>query len=134
MVGRFALVGSVMFALVGIVGCGGAEELPTYPVTGKVSFSGMPVAEGEIVFEDATGLPPDAGKIANGEFSLRAKAGRKVVRIRASREVPGEQNAGIPGTPVRRDYIPAKYNTKSTLVEEVKADAPNEFSFELKET
>lgn len=134
MVGRFALIGSVMFMLVGIGGCGGVEELPTYPVTGKVSFSGMPVEEGEIVLEDATGLPPDAGKITNGEFSFRAKAGKKIVRIRASREVEGEENAGIPGTPVRRDYIPEKYNTKSTLAEEVKADAPNEFSFELTET
>ena len=112
-------------------GCTGETELPVYPVAGTVSFNGQPVPEASIVFEDASGLPPDAGSVLDGEFSLSVKAGKKIVRIRASRVIEGKEDAGIPGTPLRVDYIPAKYNTNSELFVTVDAEDTNEFEFKL---
>lgn len=119
-------------------GCGGGDAGPTtYPVTGKVTVDGEPLAEGNIIFRDAEGKAASgAGKIEQGAFSFETVAGKKAVVITANREIPGKTVAGgapdEPPVPAVEQYLPAEYNEKTTLEAEVSEAGPNEFTFELK--
>lgn len=129
----------ILMCVTGIlVGCGGVSDAPvTYPVSGKVTLDGEPLAEGNIIFRDAADKAASAaGKIENGEFSFEAVAGKKVVVITATREIPGKTVVGgapgEPSVPAIEQYLPATYNEKTTLEADVSASGANEFSFELK--
>ncbi|QDU11698.1 hypothetical protein [Gimesia aquarii] len=73
-----------------IVGCGGSSDGPaTFPVSGKVTLDGEPLAEGDIIFRDIEGIAASAaGKIKGGAYSLRSTAGKKAVVITATKEIP----------------------------------------------
>ncbi|MCI0456927.1 MAG: hypothetical protein L0Z62_08110 [Gemmataceae bacterium] len=108
-----------------LAGCGDG----THSVSGTVSFDGQPVETGTIVFEAADGGPGLASSgIKNGKYELRSKAGKKKVVITAFRPKPGTEKDPQPAT---EEYIPAKYNTESTLTKEVVA-GENKFDFDLK--
>jgi hypothetical protein len=122
--GLLACAGLLAFAL----GCG-FRGPPTYKVTGTVTCDGVPVEDGEILFIPVEpGLGPDAGRVRNGAYELRAQAGKKRVEIRASRPLPGKMN---PMGPVYVDYIPEKYNARTTLDAEVRPGGPNRFDYQL---
>jgi hypothetical protein len=109
-------------------GCSSSRE-ERFPVMGTVTFDGQPVPEGYITLKpQEDGIAVDAGKIVNGQFEFEAKVGAKRVVIEASRPGPIDPEMGVP-TPV--PYIPAKYNTKSTLAAEVKPGSDNRFDFPL---
>lgn len=129
----------ILTCIAGILtGCGGASDAPvTYPVSGKVTLDGEPLAEGNIIFRDAADkVASAAGKIENGEFSFEAVAGKKAVVITATREVPGKTVVGgapdEPPVPAIEQYLPPTYNEKTTLEADVSASGANEFTFELK--
>ena len=125
----FLLIGLTVLAM-HTAGCGPSGP-QTYPVTGTVTFKGEPVPEGEILLTPIEGdYGPEPGKIREGKFELRARAGQKRVEIRASRIIPGGA-LGAMGEPVAEDYIPGHYNWQSTLTAEVSADDENHFVFEL---
>jgi hypothetical protein len=46
-------------------GCGGSEQLPLAPVTGKVTVDGQPLQEGRLLFRPATGRA-GRGRVENG--------------------------------------------------------------------
>jgi hypothetical protein len=95
-----------------------------------VTFDGQPLPEGDILFHAAgNDVASDAGKIQNGQFKFRAKAGPKRVEILAAREVPGSMNPVM--GPLRENYIPAQYNTATTLTADVKEKGPNQFDYPL---
>ncbi|QDT99077.1 hypothetical protein [Gimesia aquarii] len=129
----------ILVCLIGaIVGCGGSSDGPAkFPVSGKVTLDGEPLAEGDIIFRDVEGSAASAaGKIEEGEYSLRSTAGKKAVVITATKEIPGKTVVGgapddVP-TPAIEQYLPAQYNTKTTLDANVSDSGSNEFSFELK--
>ena len=77
-----------------------------------------------------SGLAPAAGKIKDGRSRLRARPGKNKVQIRAARAAPGKPDRLMGAT--RRGYIPAKYNSSTTLEEEVWPSQANELTFELK--
>ena len=125
------LAGASLFA----GGCGSRVTPSTYPVSGVVTFDGVPIEKGDIIFRPTDGKGgADAGVIAAGGFSFRSKPGTKTVEIAAPRQVPGKTTTGIDGKPIPVDeqYIPARYNEKSTLSVEVQKSGRNEFRFELK--
>jgi hypothetical protein len=101
-----------------------------YPVSGTVTLDGKPVPDGDVILE---GVDPvvaaDGGKIKDGTFQFRARGGKKRVVIQASRMV-GQWKPGM-GDPVYEDYIPAQYNTKTTLSVDVGPDSPNKWDFQL---
>lgn len=120
------------------VGCGGSGDGPAqFPVSGKVTFDGQPLVEGNIIFRDVAGkVTSAAGKIENGEYSLKSSAGLKQVVITATHEVPGKTAVGgapdeVP-TPAIEQYLPEQYNEKTSLEANVIDSGANEFSFELK--
>lgn len=109
----------------------GCRAKETYLVSGKVSFNGEAVSNGEIQLlpADHEGAPA-AGRIENGEYRLQAKPGPKRVEIRAARA--DERNVPNSLGPAFRDYIPAEFNSASTLSADVAASDNNHFDFHLK--
>jgi hypothetical protein len=51
--------------LVTICGCGGSDQLPLAPVTGKVTVDGQPLQEGQLLFRPAIGRA-GRGRVENG--------------------------------------------------------------------
>ena len=105
------------------LGCGSGAGPETIAVTGTVTYDGVPVADGDIIFRDATGQTRSCGgRIIDGKYSFDASPGSKTVEITAMRDVPGKMDTqSNPGesVPLREMYIPAKYNTETTLTAEV---------------
>jgi hypothetical protein len=145
--GRAPLVAAGLALLVAAGGCGGGsgDSLPRHAVYGKVTLDGKPLEQGVISFTpDAQGASPvtGGGVISAGSYSIPRDQGltpgKYKVAITAS-DAPIALAAGeAPGAPPRaktkakpEPVIPAKYNAKSTLEREVKADGSNTFDFEL---
>lgn len=108
------------------LGCRGKE---TYPVSGKVSFNGEAVTNGQIIFAPADKkTAPSAGRIENGEYQLQATSGAMRVEIRAARVV-----RNVPGAlgPEYQDYIPPAFNSDSKLTANVEPTENNRFDFNL---
>jgi hypothetical protein len=121
------LLGLLSTAL--LAGCGPSGPR-TYPVSGTVLFDGKPLPQGDIIFHAARGdMGADAGKIKDGKYSFRAKAGKKKVAILASKEVPGKRDPLM--GPLIENYVPARYNDETTLTAEVRESGENQFDFQL---
>jgi len=115
----------------GVVGCGPSGPRK-YAVSGTVKFDGQPLEDGHIIFtpEDPS-LGPEAGDIVQGEYRLEAHGGMQKVKVSASKAVPGTEGQGFRGLPLIEEYIPAKYNSATTLSAEVTPSGDNRFDFEL---
>ncbi len=108
-------------------GCGGGSG--QRPVSGTATLDGQPVENGEIAFYPADGAgTPQGGPITDGKFQFEASVGQKRVEITATREAATPAPDGLPNYV---SYIPAKYNSKSTLTQTVEDHADNVFVFEM---
>ncbi|MCH9655664.1 MAG: carboxypeptidase-like regulatory domain-containing protein [Planctomycetes bacterium] len=128
----FALlfVAPLMFS----VGCGGsgASDQPDLgTVSGVVKMDGQPLANVTVSFSPAQGRPSNGKTDTEGNYNLGyigdtkgAVIGAHTVSISTPQEAPTP-----PGT-TYKDPIPAKYNVKTTLKEEVKA-GDNTINFDL---
>jgi hypothetical protein len=130
----------LIIRLVALAGCGlalsGCNRLGS--LSGAVTFDGKPVEHALIRFES---LPRpsesvEGGSVVNGRFEIAPKiplrAGSYQVIISAPNPPKASRKSAGPGdTPVGEELIPARYNTESTLVVEVKAGTRNEFTFTL---
>lgn len=118
---RPILAGAVLSAacLANLIGCGGGtQDGPrTYQIVGTVLYTGEPLKEAELLVKTTDGKHATGAKITDGKFQVRVPAGTSIVEITAMRDVPGEFREENPGerVAVREQYIPAKYNTESTL-------------------
>ncbi|HID21363.1 MAG TPA: hypothetical protein EYP14_03065 [Planctomycetaceae bacterium] len=121
---------AVLAALVVVSGCGGGSDLPDLGrVSGTVTMDGKPLAGVVVTFEPVDGGRASIGKTDdNGQYELGydaenkgAVVGKHRVRITTPTEAPD---------PNFKDPIPAKYNSNTTLTEEVKP-GKNEINFEL---
>ncbi len=91
-----ALAGCALLA-VASAGCGGEQEVPRYPVSGKVTYGNQPVPYGEIMFSpDSSQQNSGPGSIAliqNGEYETFAGkgviGGPHRVRISGLNAIPG---------------------------------------------
>ena len=116
-----------------LAGCGPSGPA-TCAVSGTVTFDGTPVADGQIIFRDAAGTEKSyGGAITAGQYSFESSPGKKKVDITAMREVPGKMDTSNPGVevPLMEAYIPAKYNTETTLTAEVTKSADEKIDFAL---
>jgi hypothetical protein len=118
----------VLSGLLFLAGCGQSGPAE-YSVTGSVTLDGQPIEQGEVQFipADKQGTP-QTGQIVNGKFECRVSEGQKRVEITATRESPTPAADGLPNFV---SYIPAAYNSQSTLTAEVKAGGDNAFTFTL---
>jgi hypothetical protein len=109
-----------------IVGCGGGGKPGPrlYHIAGTVSYAGEPLKEADLTVRSVDGKHAAGSKISDGKFQLDAPAGVSIVEITASRDVPGQFREDNPGerVAVKEQFIPAKYNSESTLKLEIKPD------------
>lgn len=122
-----------ILVLTSLAGCNRSNAKPEYPVTGTVMFDGKAVETGTVLFRAAEGDQRGfSGAIQNGNYELKATAGKMKVQITATRLIPGKFEELNPGekSPVGEMYIPARYNTLSELTAEVQAGS-NKFDFDL---
>ncbi|MDY3552129.1 hypothetical protein R5W24_001209 [Gemmata sp. JC717] len=130
---RWAALVVLAVASVGALGCGSGSGLTK--VSGKVTYNGEPVKEGRILFRNTGGdQKAYSGAIADGTYQLECEPGQMRVEVTASRVIPGKFKKGENGEPdpipVAEMYIPAKYNSNSTLTAEVSGSS-KEIPFDL---
>jgi hypothetical protein len=123
-------LGLLVCGLLVACGCGGPGA--TYPVTGTVTFKDKPLPDGEIVFVAEDGKASDPAPVKEGRYVARVTAGMKRIRIRAARIKEGGARDAM-GLPVPEDYLPARYNTETTLRADVVAGGANVIDFPLEE-
>lgn len=135
----------ICFILIFSIGCSGTPRYPRVPVTGTVTLDGKPLEKGDIVFEPKGNLPTRAsGTIQAGQFNFIAEngpvPGRYAVAIFGG-PVDPDAAAKFEGDVIRttdpiyqkiREKVPDKYNVKTTLEVEVRADGGNDFTFDLR--
>jgi hypothetical protein len=115
-----------------LFGTGCAEkkvEQKSVQVSGKVNIDSKPLAEGEVTFVGDPGSIPEVIPIKNGVFDGTVKPGKKKVEIRAFRiEKPPPTATGFV-TDSHVNYIPERFNAKTTLLAEVTESgiSPNVF-------
>jgi len=136
---------STLFALCCGLGCGGTTGPERASVSGSVTFDGVPVEKGSIAFiPDGATVGPTAGAlIEKGRYQTASGMGPVLgshrVEITAHRAGNKVDVAGIGGSGAGPSaagsvqqtemYIPAQYNTKSTLTVTIKSgNNPNDFS------
>jgi len=113
-----------------LVACGKKEEGPKLAeVKGKVTRDGAPLASGKIVFDEGPSVPATELDIKDGVYSGQVLVGSKTVRIFSYKSVP--QKGPMKDQTMLENTLPAKYNTASKEVREVKEGVPNEFDFTL---
>ncbi|HEX6986969.1 MAG TPA: carboxypeptidase-like regulatory domain-containing protein [Planctomycetaceae bacterium] len=148
--------------LAGCPGSEGGDRQEVYPVSGKVTMGGGPVANAAVIFSPKEGQPVATGRTNDkGEFTVTtyesgdgAAAGKYVVLV--SKEVapsnstgpatghdpnnptafraPSHSGAQLRGLSSASSGLPEKYSRadQSDLNVEVKSDGENNFNLELK--
>lgn len=119
-------------ALSMVVGCGPREE-KRFSVSGTVKFEGKPIENGSISFVPEGGrsadgklLSPDGGAIENGSYACRVRPGKMIVQVTGAKRVK-PQKGDDPTLILYEDFIPAEFNTESTLTIEISGDTQKNF-------
>lgn len=145
---NWGLAAAVLLAAVGTMGCGGGG--PKYvPVSGTVTLDGKPYGDAVVVFlPKATPENRDPGRSSAGEtdekghFVLKtdelkngAVIGKHLVKI--STRGPVMQFDPATGSPdsappnIKRDLVPAEWNTMSDKEFEVPATGTDQANFDI---
>jgi len=136
---RMLVLGSLFVVLCLCSGCGSNAT----HISGNVTYDGKSIEEGTIEFipiEGTTG-PSTGADIKLGHYECSqdtalARGGRYQVRISAlaktGKTTPNIVMPGGPPLAISQNYIPAKYNSNSTLTVTLSNDsAENTFDFQL---
>jgi len=122
---RHALIVTVLLAFP-LWGCGAATS---NRVEGTVTFDGNPIESGEIRFLPKNGEGGvGAGSIENGKYSIECAPGEKNVQISATRV---DAKPAPDGLENYVQYIPSKYNEKTTLTAKIEAGGTTGLDFDL---
>ena len=125
--------GVILLAI--FTGCGTPE---TASIQGRVTYDGMPVDLGSIIFlpETKDGAIKVAAPIENGEYKIPpergAKAGRYRVEISWSKKTGKQVPSADPGMMHEevQEALPPRFNTESTLTRDLVL-GENLLNFEL---
>jgi hypothetical protein len=123
-------------ACMALVGCS-KSDIEKLVVRGVVRYEGQPVANGEVRFIPIEGTkgPVAGGPIVKGEYIAEAKGGVPVgkhrVEIVAFRPAASRNPQVVTEGGLFDQYLPAKYNTKSTLTVTIDADNADAVDFSL---
>jgi hypothetical protein len=129
---------AIAAVLVAILGCN--KESRT-AVSGTVTFDGLPLSTGQIVFEPTSAGRLGIAQISNGTYAMSATqgptVGKYVVRITANR--PSGRKTKTGGgrdtnafVEQQEQFIPTKYNDQSELTTEVSGEGSIVRDFMLK--
>jgi hypothetical protein len=104
--------------LFGLVGCGGGagHGPPRYPVHGKVTFKGQPLAKGTITFgaADAKKGTPDAASINNGSYEIDRGLAAGDYAVVVEEVSPSLREADKAKSALPKSKIPEKYAAAKT--------------------
>ncbi|QDT67091.1 transthyretin-like family protein [Calycomorphotria hydatis] len=128
----------ILLIAVASTGCGQTDDTPALGVVkGKVTLDGKPLDGARVLFQPQAGRPSEAITNEHGDYTLLylsnhkgALIGQHKVHITTEREgFSDEANDGktIKG---RKEILPAKYHSKSTLTTDV-TEGSNTVDFEL---
>lgn len=133
---KFLLVVMVVWPL---AGCGDGDDEGRFAISGKVTFDGQPVTNGNIGFVsiDAGTVEPAGTDVVDGHYSIPRHEGPqegsyKVV-IYADRSNGRKIEADEGSTEMidqMEQYIPGVYNARSTLTVEISGDR-DDLDFDL---
>ncbi len=121
----------LMVLSLGLVGCGPSGP-KLYPVTGKITFDGEPVSEGNIAFVPTDGSgAAQGGSFKDGVYSVKVAQGPKRVEIYGERK-SGKKETQEDGRVVelKESFIPSKYNNNSELTVTIEPESATH-DFEL---
>ena len=124
-------VGGILVVGVMALGAGcGPTPTPKGSVSCTVTLDGKPLDQGEVSFV-TPGLPPELVAVHDGTFQGKVTVGSHRVEIRAYR--PGKPYFMGPTKmdPSPENYLPARFNSESTLTADVTAAGPNEYKWEV---
>ncbi|BBO33148.1 hypothetical protein [Lacipirellula parvula] len=116
-----------LLALAASTGCNSANS-GRASISGKVTFDGQPLKSGEIVFEPQGTGRLGIAQIVDGAYQMPAQQGptpgKYLVRITANRPTgkavqPAADTSGRSSGVSYEQFIPAKYNEKSTTTIEI---------------
>lgn len=108
----------VLVAVAGFAGCreNGFERVV---VVGTVTYQGMPIEKGEVLFFPQGGAPASVAVVQQGAYRADAQGGVPVgdyrVEIRAYRLSATTASNGLTHASTGRQLLPSKYNTKTEL-------------------
>ncbi len=110
-------------------------------VNGSVTLDGKPLPSGTISFATPDGRSLGTAEVAEGRYAIPASAGLQpgTYQVEILSVVPTGKtvkNPDFPNETIKevRNVVPARYNVRSELKAELKADGPREFSFPLSST
>lgn len=135
---RMPMLGALL-ALTALIGCNSADS-GRASISGKVTFDGQPLQSGEIVFEPQGTGRLGIAQIVDGAYQMPAQQGptpgKYLVRITANRPTgkavqPAADPSGRSSGVSYEQYIPAKYNEKSTTTVEITAEPTAVHDFAL---
>lgn len=114
-----------------IVGCDERKKSPppAASVKGTVKLDGKLMPEGEIILS-VSAETPTVLAVKDGAFAGTALTGTNRVEIRAFKVGP-PLSTDPKKEPTKVNFIPARYNAKSTLTAEVTTGGSNEFNFQV---
>lgn len=118
------VAGFLLFVALAAGGCGGPRDRAI--LVGSVTLDGQPLADGTISFIPLSKTPSSGTVIQKGSYRAAVTPGSYRVEIVATRMVAPNQSGGTsrtPPEPVFESIIPARYNTASTLVQDVRLDS-----------
>ena len=139
---RSVILGAFLVtAMVPIAGCTGSDNPQgRMAIEGEVTLDGTPLDQGSIRFEpqDSSIGTSSAAMLSQGSYKIPVAQGLApgayrvfVTAAAASDEGRSADDIMNNPQPTGKEMIPAKYNRKSELTAEVKADGPNRFDFAL---
>lgn len=130
----------LLWLTAGMLLVAGCDTQPRLPITGEVRFDGQPIEVGQIAFYPTSGSAATAVKsdIHHGAFELSGpdalRVGTYRVHITAMRkraQSSHEMSFAGPSLDLPEQYIPEKYNDRTTLEVEVRPDEYNHFQLDL---
>ena len=116
--------------LLSSLGCNSADT--PADVSGTVLMDGVPLTDGEIIFEASdNGKTPAAGTIKDGKYATQVLPGMKKVKITSSR--PTSKPDRVMGSAAQEHRLGPEFNTKSTLTADIKPGKNEGVDFQVKE-
>lgn len=118
--------------IISTLGCGpSVPVVKTSTVKGQVKLDGKPMATGDILFL-VTGQTPQILTVKDGVYSGEATVGKARVEVRSYKDAePVMMGGQVVNAGSKENFLPAKFNTQTTLSADITAAGPNEFSFDV---
>lgn len=117
-------------------GCGSNSGPKVYPLTGQVTLDGKPLPAGNILLQDPAREERNyIAIIKDGVITGTSTPGEKRVSITAIRPAKEKKELAADGSgdyeATTEQYLPEKYNTRSTLTVQIKPSNDNVLNFDL---